>query len=625
MGYGIGKFACINPLCSSSDGMEVYINEDEDTGEEYYDATCFVCHGFFNKSKLKNSVVGEQLGIGEHYKTKFKGGKVGFEKKHRRADITPEEREDLEAKTQTKCNKFRGVRDEIHNKFCIRSEYLGEELYARHYPILLDGAITGYKKRVLPKDFTKGYVGYNGTDCEMFGQFRFKHGGKYCIIVEGEEDVGAAYQIMHDYRVSKGSDKSFEDIAVVSGTTGASGTAQQIKNNYEFFSKFQFIIVCMDNDKAGEQAIEAVCNALPSGKAKVMVCPAKDPCEVIEKGLEQKFVSAFYNAKQYFMAGVTASTSLEEKMLEHAAIERISLPNFMHRMQDMLCGGIPVGYIINILSASGTGKSTFVDAMILHWIMKSHKRVGIVSLEASEGEYAINLSSAHLGVKVNLFKTAKERLDFLNEPENVAKRKVLWEDENGNPRFYLLDSDVSMIKERVEYLVKCLGCEIIVLDPIQDIFDTMPDDAQGAFMKWQKDLVKREKVNIININHARKSGQGQKANSKGADLSEEDMMGHSSIFKSGGVNIILQRNKESEDEVERNTTYAKITKARGVGNTGPAGSFLYVNKEHKIYDKLDYLNGNPNYEVEVAKEESSNLGSGAFEIDVDVVEDEYFD
>ena len=160
---------------------------------------------------------------------------------------------------------------------------------------------------------------------------------------------------------------------------------------------------------------------------------------------------------------------------------------------------------------------------------------------------------------------------------------------------------------------------------IQDIFDTLPDDAQGAFMKWQKDIVKREKINIININHARKSSQGQKANSKGADLSEEDMMGHSSIFKSGGVNIILQRNKESEDEVERNTTYAKITKARGVGNTGPAGSFLYVNKEHKIYDKIDYLNGNPNYEVEVVKEEVSNLSSGKFEIDVDVVEDEYFD
>ena len=618
MGYGIGKFACINPLCSSSDGMEVYINEDDDTGEEYYDATCFVCHGFFNKNKLKNSIVGEQLGIVEYVKTKSKGGIVGFEKKHRRADITPEEREELEAKTQTKCNKFRGVRDEIHNKFCIRSEYLGEELYARHYPVLLDGAITGYKKRVMPKDFTKGYVGYNGTDCEMFGQFRFKHGGKYCIIVEGEEDVGAAYQIMHDYRVSKGSDKSFEDIAVVSGTTGASGTAQQIKNNYEFFSKFQFIIVCMDNDKAGEQAIEAVCNALPSGKAKVMVCPAKDPCEVIDKGLEQKFISAFFNAKQYFMAGVTASTSLEEKMMEHASIERIPLPNFMHRMQDMLCGGLPVGYIVNILSASGTGKSTFVDAMILNWIMNSHKKVGIVSLEASEGEYAINLSSAHLGVKVNLFKTAKERTEFLNQQDNVAKRKVLWEDEEGNPRFYLLDSDVSMIKERV-------GCEIIVLDPIQDIFDTLPDDAQGAFMKWQKDIVKREKINIININHARKSGQGQKANSKGADLSEEDMMGHSSIFKSGGVNIILQRNKESEDEVERNTTYAKITKARGVGNTGPAGSFLYVNNEHKIYDKIDYLNGNPNYEVEVVKEEVSNLSSGKFEIDVDVVEDEYFD
>jgi hypothetical protein len=100
-------------------------------------------------------------------------------------------------------------------------------------------------------------------------------------------------------------------------------------------------------------------------------------------------------------------------------------------------------------------------------------------------------------------------------------------------------------------------------------------------------------ITFVNVNHSRKSGQGQKANSKGADLSEEDMMGHSSIFKSGGVNLILMRNKEAEDEMEKNTTLMKLTKARGVGDTGIVGKYYYEMEKHKIWDLDDWLNANP--------------------------------
>lgn len=149
------------------------------------------------------------------------------------------------------------------------------------------------------------------------------------------------------------------------------------------------------------------------------------------------------------------------------------------------------------------------------------------------------------------------------------------------------------MKQKIEYLIVALGCKIIVIDPIQDIFDAMPDDQQAAFMKWEKDLVKREQVTIVNISHSRKAQGGQKAGSKGADLSEEDMMGHSSIYKSGGINLIISRNKEDEDEFERNVSRLKVTKARGIGFTGFAGEYYYENVTHKIWDKDDYLAEHP--------------------------------
>lgn len=70
------------------------------------------------------------------------------------------------------------------------------------------------------------------------------------------------------------------------------------------------------------------------------------------------------------------------------------------------------------------------------------------------------------------------------------------------------------------------------------------------------------------------------------------MHGHSSIFKSGGINIILMRDKEAEDPDERNTTRAKLTKARGVGNTGNAGEYYYDNRTHQLWDKDDWIAAN---------------------------------
>jgi hypothetical protein len=85
-------------------------------------------------------------------------------------------------------------------------------------------------------------------------------------------------------------------------------------------------------------------------------------------------------------------------------------------------------------------------------------------------------------------------------------------------------------------------------------------------------------------------GGGQKANSTGADLHEEDFQGSSAIFKSGACNLIFTRDKEAEDEIERNTTKMKASKIRWTGKTGGAGEYYYDNETHTVHDKDDYFN-----------------------------------
>jgi RecA-family ATPase len=163
---------------------------------------------------------------------------------------------------------------------------------------------------------------------------------------------------------------------------------------------------------------------------------------------------------------------------------------------------------------------------------------------------------------------------------------------DGTDRFYLIedrDGGLESMKAKIEELIIACGCQLIILDPLQDILDGMTNEEQAVFLKWMKGMLKSHDVTFINVNHVRKSGGGQKANSTGADLFEEDMQGSSSIFKSGACNLLFTRNKEAEDEIERNTTRMKASKIRWTGKTGVAGEYFYDNASHTMFDKDDYL------------------------------------
>lgn len=497
--------------------------------------------------------------------------------------------EELKKVTSTDSKNFRGIQKETTTYFGVRQEFSTEtgEVVKQFYPTTVDGELSGLKVRKVPKDFDS--YGKTGKECDPFGWFRFKSStGKYCLITAGEVDCLSAYQMLKQYTDSKGQ-QDYGYIPVVSSTLGESSISQ-LQEKYEWFDRFTNIIICYDPDKAGEDATEKLAKVLPRGKVYKMELTYGDTNKYLVDGKQKEWINLFFKAKKIMMTGVTGSSSLLDKMKEYVSIPRISLPKFLHKLEEKLRGGFPIGYIVNLMAASGAGKSTYVDSMILHFVMNTDYKVGVVSLEASEGEYGVNIGSAFLECKINLGLTAEERLASITNNEEALER--LFIDENGNDRFYIVDPDVDTMKAKIEYLVVALGCKIIVIDPIQDIFDAMPEDQQAAFMKWEKDLVKREQVTIINISHSRKAATGQKTGSKGADLSEEDMMGHSSIYKSGGINLIISRNKEDEDEFQRNVSRLKVTKARGIGFTGYAGEYYYDNPTHKIWDVEDYLQVN---------------------------------
>lgn len=565
MTFNLGKNPCPFPKCGSSDGFHWY--GDGKGGH------CWACERSILSDERK-----AELG--------YDNEDEECEEVMTREQITAEENERIKSYTSTDGKGYRGIKTSTNTFFGVRYEQdeVSGEVVKQYVPTTIGGELCGYRTRKFPKDFT-GPIGQVGKECDMVFQFRFKTHTGTCIISGGETKALTSYQILHDNQASRGK-LEYETTAVVCSTLGESGASKQVQAQYEFFNQFKKIIVCMDEDEAGQKAAAQIIKVLPKGKAWVMRMRYKDADVYVEKGKQQEFVQDFLKAKKYVPHGITASTDITDKMKEFLTQPRLTLPPYLHKLQKKLRGGLPV-CIFNILAASGSGKTTHVDAMTLHWVMSGDKKVGIIPMETSEGEYGVNLLSAFSEVKMNLFETVDERLNFIESEDILDLQQQLFYDADGNPRFYILDAEAETLQERVEYLIVSLECEIIIIDPIQDVFDMLGEDEQAKFMGWMKGWMKKG-VTFVNVNHSRKSGQGQRANSKGAELSEEDMMGSSTIFKSGGVNLILMRNKDAETEEERNTTIMKLSKARGVGDTGMVGQYYYEMEKHKLWDLDDW-------------------------------------
>lgn len=406
------------------------------------------------------------------------------------------------------------------------------------------------------------------------------------ISVTGNCDSLSAYQMLSDYNKTRNSD--FET-AVVSPTVGAN-SKKQIAAQYKFFDSFEQIIVAFDSDEAGQNATDVIVKYLPKGKVKLMKMRYKDANEYLMKGKSKEFISDFYNAKTYVPVGVVGSGDIVSSMREEFLVPKIPLPPFMHKLQAMMAGGIPLGRIVNLASASGTGKSTIVDEIVYYMIFNSPHKVGIVTLESTTGQYGIKLLSRHISLKLELLQN-EEALTVLDSEKTKEKEKELFWKENGEHRFYLVDDrdgGVENVKDAIENLIISCDCKVIVCDPVHDVIGTLPNEEQESFYAWQKGMVKSHNCTFYNVMHTRKTANGQKAGSAGADLHEEDIQGASAAYKSAACNLMFSRNKEAEDEIERNTTIMKATKIRWTGKTGIAGRYYYDNEKHTLYDLDDW-------------------------------------
>jgi archaellum biogenesis ATPase FlaH len=489
-----------------------------------------------------------------------------------------------------KSNGYRGIRDDI-NKFFGHLTKLDANgnVLARYYPETTDDRVVGYTCRNHPKDFSYGHVGTVGSTGQMSGQVKFKTGGKYVLLVGGQEDKAAAYQMLMDSM----KDQEYNAIPVVSPNKGEN-CSKQVAENYDWFNMFDNIIIGLDNDKAGREAALKVAEVLPKEKVKIATWSGKDPNWMLENGKQKQFVRDFYNAKDFVNSGIAAATDAVDGIDSFLTAPKIPLPPQMHRIQDAGRGGFrSTGAIVNIIGDTSIGKSFFSDTLFYYWMFNSPIVPTIISLERTKEELAIDIESLHLKKNLMWFKDGSEAVNYRHRDDVKVLLENLHCDEKGKPRYYIIDErdgkcetlKAQMMRASIKH-----GSKLFILDPLTDFLRSMGTDVQEDFMMWQKQQKKNGFV-FINILHTRKPPTDKEG--KVRFVTEYDALGTGSFIQSADVNIVLNRDKMSSCAITRNTTIVDIPKWRG-GVTGRIDGGLYYDSEtRQQYDKLDWLSSRP--------------------------------
>lgn len=511
--------------------------------------------------------------------------------------LTPEQVKEIEAKTVTDTPKpYRGVPSDVYKALGVRWEVNGTEV-SMYYPITVteDGneRVVGYKIRKHPKEFySVGYVGKLGGFLNQSNAV-----ADTLILCAGEIDLATMTYAME-------LDKYRKSYNIVSSPLGEDHTHTFIKLNYDWVNSHKKIICALDNDEAGQLAFEKVKAVVDNSKLFKAALRHKDIGEYAKSGDFDKIIAdVYWNAQPVVNFGLAASSSMFDKMLEVIDVEKIPLPPFLCGLDEALAGGIALGEVINVVSSVSTGKTSFINSILMHWIMHSPHRILIISLEDNIASYTMKLSSRVSGVNIAALRTSEEKHEVLNK--NRAEIEKYLVDENGAARFDIMEKvppTLAELKTAILQAIKVNGTRLIILDPIVSLIGTKSLDEQGEWMLFEEETRRDFNTTWVNIAHVRKSGAGEKAHSEGGNFSEESIKGSSQISATATTNILLRRNKMSDDPIERNTTYVSISKNRATGITGADITKVYYSNATQLMTDFNYAQENNFFEGMTAQE-----------------------
>jgi twinkle protein len=478
----------------------------------------------------------------------------------------------------------RGINEDTTRKFDYQSTTIADKsVEIANY--FRDGELVAQKLRGPDKQFK--WVGKAGN-APLWGQWLWKSkGGKRLVITEGEVDAMTVCQVQGG---------TWPAVSLPSGSAGA---VKAIKDNWEFVTSYEEIVLMFDEDDAGRDAAKKVAEIMPPGKCKIATLPFKDANDCMREGKSKAIVNAIWEAQHYSPDEILHVSTIELADEDQAVF---SYP--WDKMSSFLIGQRS-GEITLWSSGTGSGKSTIIREIVWDHLKRGRK-CGAIMLEESPKETIEDIISLIINKPVRSIRAERlmnklraeegdislpeEELDILDDAEYTNALNLL-----KKTGFYIYDhlgnNGIENLVQRLEFMAVSLGVEVIVLDHITaaatGMLGSMNDNERmliDSLMKELRSLVSRTGVHIHIVSQLVKNG---KAFEEGERITMQDLRGSGSLASVPNTVIALERNRQDPDSVVKNTTTVRVLKNRLTGKCGVATALYYDHNSGRL-DEVDF-------------------------------------
>ncbi len=438
----------------------------------------------------------------------------------------------------------------------------GETVISHFYPQRREGELVGYRVRGLePKSF---YAIGNGTDCDLGGMDQAQRGDVYTgklFIFEDELSAASGYQVLVQ------NSKTTYKPACVWLPYGAGSAASALRRNQRFVQSFQEIVVCMDNDKAGEEGLEKIRSIypdikiarIPKTKTKDGKKDIKDANDLVMDGRAQEL----YNALRYNAAKETptAAVSVMDCIEDALAKPEWGIPYPWKGLTDMTYGLI-YGELISIGGGVGSGKTLIAHELCSDLIINHNENCGVFMLEETTGATIKNIAGKSASIPFHL-------PDAEFDPEVLREEAMKY---NGKLHLYknFGQNDWEDIKQCIRFWVVEHGTKFIFLDNITCLVSHLtPSEINTEVARIASELAGM--CNELNFtcfvfSHLNPPQSGP-SHEDGGQVREVQFTGSRALMRFSQLILGFERNKQGEGG-DKNMSIIRLLKDRKYGRSG---------------------------------------------------------
>jgi len=445
----------------------------------------------------------------------------------------------------------RGISEETCRKFDyqVTDNYRGRPQQIANYRNS-DGLVVAQKIRDADKNFS---ILGDAKKMTLFGQHLW-NGGRKLVITEGEIDCMSVSQIQGN------------KWPTVSLGQGASSGKKALIGAWDYLQQFEEVILMFDQDEVGQKAALECAEALPVGKVKIAKLPHKDANECLQRGEGKAIIDAIWRAKSWRPDGIVSSDDFRDIIGKSDSTSTVSYP---YPKLNEMTRGIRTG-LVTICAGSGVGKSTLIREIAYH--LHTHgQTVGMLMLEETNKRTLQGLVGLHMDKNITIDESAAGEEEVIEAYDSLL----------GEHPVYLFDhfgsTAVDTIVNRIQYMVKGMGCKHIFLDHVSILVSGLTGQVTDErrlidqIMTTLRKLVQELDICLFLVSHLKRP-EGAKGHENGAKVQLSQLRGSHALAQLADFCIGLQVNEEDPSDDSREIV---LLKNRFTGEVGQADTLQY--------------------------------------------------